>query len=101
MEAVQAAGAQEVRAAEIHILGLIRDAATPKTLLLAAIEAVAGVAPSDAKRILGTLLDSDDEDIADAAEEAIASALAQETSEDFDEEDEDDEDDEDGPAWVN
>lgn len=101
LEAVQAAGAQEVHAAEIHIVGLIRDPATPKPLLLAAIEAVPGVAPSDARTILGDLLDSDDEEIADTAEEAIDSAKAREMAGDLDDEDEDEEDDEDGPAWVN
>ena len=101
VEAVRAAGRQEVQAAEIHILGLIRDAATPKPLLLAAIEAVVGVAPSDARKILSDLLDSDDEEIADAAEEAIADALERETSDFNDDPDDSDDEDEDSPAWVN
>jgi hypothetical protein len=94
IEAVQAAGDREVKAAEIHLLGLIRDAATAKPLLLAAIEAVAGVAPADAATILSDLLDSDDEEIADAAEEAIDSAKVREMAQD-------DDADENGAAWVN
>jgi len=94
LEAVQAAGAAELKPALGHIVSLIEDAATPKPLLLVAIDAVAGIAPSDAEKILTDLLDSDDEDIAEAAEEAIASATEREASE-FDLEDPDDEDEED------
>jgi len=105
LEAVQAAGAEELEPALGHIVSLIEDPATPKPLLLVAIEAVGAIAPSEAGKILEDLLDSDDEDIAEAAEEAVDLAMQRETAElDF-EDDEDDEDEEDeeeqGPVWRN
>ena len=102
LEAVQAAGVQELKPALGHIVSLIEDAATPKPLLLVAIEAVPGIAPSEAGEILTDLLDSDDEDIAEAAEEAIDSATQRETAE-FDLDDPEDEEDqeEQAPGWRN
>jgi hypothetical protein len=106
LEAVRAAGSEELKPALGHIVSLIGDAATPKPLLLAAIEAVAAIAPSDAGKILNHLLDSDDEDIAEAAEEAIDVATARESAE-FDLEDDDDEDEDEeageepAPGWRN
>ncbi len=92
-EAVKAAGAREVAAAWSHIRPLVKDARTPKHLLLAAIEAVADIRPQEARKTLGDLMDSDDEDIAEAATEAID--MAELVSGD-----EDDEEDESDP-WIN
>jgi hypothetical protein len=92
-EAVQAAGAREVAAAWPHIRLLIKDARTPKDLLLAAIEAVGSIRPREARKTLGDLMDSDDEDIAEAATEAVDMAEMRSG-------DEDDEEDASDP-WVN
>jgi len=70
-EAVCAAGNWEVDAAWSHIAGLISSKDTGKTLLLAAIEAVASIRPQEAAQILIDLTQSEDEDIAEAASEAI------------------------------
>jgi hypothetical protein len=75
-EAIQAAGNWELDAAWSHILALVRDPATPKSLLLPAIEAVASIRPAEARIILVDLADSDDEQIAEAVDEAIAMAEA-------------------------
>jgi len=71
-EAVCAAGNWEVDAAWSHIAGLVTTEETDKPLLLAAIEAVAGIRPQEAAEILGPLLDSDDEDIIDTVHESLA-----------------------------
>ena len=71
-EAVKAAGNWELDAAWSHIVELVKDAHTPKPLLLAAIGAVASIRPAEAREILADLADSDDEEIAEAAEEAMA-----------------------------
>ena len=81
-EAVEAAGNREVAAAWSHVAALVADSATPKLLLLAAIGAVAGIRPAEARNLLSDLADSDDEEIAEAADEAIEMA---ETA-DFDDE---------------
>ena len=73
-EAIQAAGNWELAAAWSHILALVRDAATPKPLLLAAIGAVASIRPAEARRVLVDLAGSDDEEIAEAVDEAIGMA---------------------------
>lgn len=75
-EAVCAAGSWEVDAAWPHIAGLITAKDTKKNLLLAAIEASAGIRPQEAEEILIDLIESEDEDIAEAASEAIAMAGA-------------------------
>jgi hypothetical protein len=91
-EAVDAAGTCQLDAAWPHVLALVNDPATPKNLLLAAIEAVGLIRPAEARGCLGDLADSDDEEIAEAAEEAIATAEF--TS--------DGEDDEEGASeWIN
>ncbi len=90
-EAVCAAGNWEVDAAWPHVVGLVTAPRTDKYLLLAAIDAVAGIRPLEAEDILSDLTDSEDEDIADAAYEALAMAGALLDDED----DEDDEDDDD------
>jgi len=59
-EAIQAAGNWGLAAAWSDILALVRDAATPKSLLLAAIGAVASIRPAEARSVLVDLGDSDD-----------------------------------------
>ena len=73
-EAIQAAGNWELTAAWSHILALVRDPNTPKSLLLAAIGAVASIRPAEARSVLVDLADSDDEEIAEAVDEAIGMA---------------------------
>ena len=91
-EAVKAAGNWELNSAWSHIIGLVQDPATPKHLLLAAIDAVACIRPREARAILLALADSDDEEIAGAAEEAIT--IAEGSSGEND-------DDEDTNDWIN
>jgi hypothetical protein len=91
-EAVEAAGNWELAAAWPHVAGLVRDAGTPKPLLLAAIGAIAQIRPGEARRILVDLADSDDEEIAEAADEAMSLARPA-----LDEDD----DDELASDWVN
>lgn len=86
-EAVCAAGNQAVAAAWSHISALITSKETEKPLLLAAIDAVAGVRPKEAGIILVDLVDSEDDDIAEAANEAIVMAEVYSGLEDYDEED--------------
>jgi hypothetical protein len=73
-EAVRAAGDREVDAAWPHIAALIAFERTEKTLLLAAIEAVANLRPREAGDVLADLADSEDEEIADAVSEALLMA---------------------------
>ncbi len=94
LEAVQAAGEAELEPAWPHILALLNDAGTPKDLLIAAIEAVAGIRPLEAREVLTDLADSDDEDIAQAAEAAISMSEAASFEED-------DENEEETGEWIN
>ena len=96
-EAVIAAGAWEIAEAWDQIEDILLAGEVDKALLLAAIDATAGVRPDDAEVILGELLESEDEDIADAAYEAIALAqiMTGKVSEDLDEDLDDELDDED------
>ncbi len=91
-EAVEAAGNWGLAAAWSHIVALVHDAAAPKPLLLAAIGAVASIRPTEARRILVDLADSNDEEIAEAAGEAIGMA---ETASD------EEHDEEVGSEWIN
>ena len=91
-EAIQAAGNWGLAAAWSHILALVRDAATPKSLLLAAIGAVASIRPAEARSVLADLADSDDEEIAEAVDEAIGMAETVPDEED---------DEEVGSEWIN
>src|SRR5215831_6713093 len=84
-EAIHAAGNWELAAAWSNILALVRDAATPKSLLLAAIGAVASIRPAEAPSVLADLADSDDEEIAEAVDEAIGMAQTVSDEEDDDE----------------
>jgi hypothetical protein len=96
--AVEAAGNWELDAAWPHVLALVDNPATPRPLLLAAIEAVGNIRPEESIEALAGLAASDDEEIAEAAEEAIELARARTADdEDADEEDEDDEED----KWIN
>lgn len=73
-EAVCAAGEGEIDAAWSHVSALVSANETDYYLLLAAIDAVAGIRPREAGLVLDHLLDSDDEDIVDAVNEALALA---------------------------
>ena len=68
-----------------HIATLITTEDTEKYLLLAAIEAVAGIRPQEASEILIDMADSDDEDIAEAAYEATMAMTGAGFDEDDDE----------------
>ena len=91
LEAVHAAGNWELDAAWPHIVELIKDAHTPKPVLLAAIGAVGSIRPAEAREILADLADSDDEEIAEAADDSIAEAEIASGEEDDEEED----------KWIN
>jgi hypothetical protein len=91
-EAIQAAGNWGLAAAWSHMLALVRDAATPKPLLLAAIGAVASIRPVEAGSVLADLVDTDDEEIAEAIDEAIGMAQTARDEED---------DEEVGSEWIN
>ena len=88
-EAVLAAGNWGMDAAWPHVAALITSEETDKPLLLAAIDAVAGIRPDEAAQILDDLADSDDEDIVAAVDEAIAMAEGP-SGEDDESDDEDD-----------
>jgi hypothetical protein len=90
--AVCAASQMEVAAAWPHVAALVTTPGTAKNLLLAAIEAVSTIRPSEAGVLLVDLADSEDEDIAEAVEEAMSMAEGR-SDDDFDDFDEDEEDD--------
>jgi hypothetical protein len=94
-EAVCAAGVWGVEAAWPHISGLVTSGRTDKHLLLAAIEAVAGIRPNEAADVLDDLADSEDEDIVEAVLEATAMAGGVPDDDDEDDEDDDEDDEED------
>jgi hypothetical protein len=89
-EAVIAAGNCGVDAAWPHAAALVTSGKTEKSLLLAAIDAVASIRPHDAPELLADLADSDDEDIADAVHEALAMAEGPSGEDENDERDDDD-----------
>jgi len=91
-QAIRAAGNWELDAAWPHVVELVKNPATPKPLLMAAIEAVGSIRPKEAGEILADLAYSRDEDIAAAADEAMA--MAQAMSEGAG-------DEEDGQEWIN
>ena len=86
-ESVLAAGTWEVDAAWPHVEAIITSEKIDKSLLLAAIDAVASIRPQEATEILLDLAESDDDEIVEAVDEALA--LAGGLS-DVDYEDEDD-----------
>ncbi|MFH2002507.1 MAG: hypothetical protein ABIK28_22735 [Planctomycetota bacterium] len=73
-QAVCAAGNWEIDEAWPHVSRLVTSTDTEKSLLLAAIDAAAGIRPQEAGLILAGLNDSDDEDIVEAVNEAMAMA---------------------------
>ena len=84
-QAVFAAGNWALDAAWPHVAGLFGSEAVDKGLLLASIEAVASIRPTEALGILVDLTDSEDEDIVEAAFDALAmaeGALEEATEED-------------------
>jgi hypothetical protein len=91
-EAIQAAGNWGLAAAWSPILALVRDAATTKSLLLAAIGAVAIIRPAEARSVLSDLANSDDEEIAEAVDEDIGMTETVSDKED---------DEEDRSGWIN
>ena len=78
LQAVEAAGAQEVDEAWEHVYSLLENAdTTPKSLLIAAIGAVANIRQdTPSLEILNHLVDSEDIDVSDAADDALAMAGA-------------------------
>ncbi len=94
LEAVRAAGDNELESAWPLVLSLVKNSATGKNLLIAAIGAVGSIRPKEARAHLSALADSEDEDIAEAADEAILMA-------DVIPDDDDEDDDEDAKEWVN
>jgi hypothetical protein len=102
-QAVCAAGNWEVDAAWPHVAALVTAPDTKKNLLLAAIDAVSTIRPSEAGVLLVDLADSEDEDIAQAVDEAMSMAEGySEFDAEFDEDDDEDEDDdfESGPPHT-
>jgi len=97
-EAVHAAGNWELAAAWPHVAALVSDPATPKPLLLAAIDAAGNIRPKEAPQLLRKLAKSHDEEIAEAAEEAILMAKGR-TDEDALENQ--DEQEEESSGWIN
>jgi hypothetical protein len=90
-EAVVASGNWEVDAAWPHVAALVTSGETEKSLLLAAIDAVASIRPQEAFAILDDLADSDDEDIGAAVHEAMAMAEGLSGGDEDDEFNDDDE----------
>jgi len=91
MEAVEAAGSGEIKAAWAHVSALVKNKKTPKPVLLAAIGAVGQIRSEEAKPLLVDLMDSEDEEIAEAADEALSLMGAySEDEDDFDEDEEED-----------
>jgi hypothetical protein len=98
-EAVEAAGNWALDAAWPHVVALAQDARTEKSLLIAAIGAIASIRPAEAPAILVDLADSDDAEIAEAADDALAMAMGEIGS--YEEDDYDDEDEKDvGDEWI-
>jgi hypothetical protein len=90
-QAITAAGTWEIEEAWPRVTALVHSDATPKSLLLAAIQAVATLRPKEAPGHLEHLASSEDEEIAAAVEEALSMAEVQSAVQDEEEAD-------DGPA---
>lgn len=71
-QAVCAAGDWGIKEAWPHVVGLLSRKNADQPLLLAAIEAAAGIGLPEAAEPLTKLLDSDNDDIIDAVHEALA-----------------------------
>ncbi len=76
-----------MNAALSHVVELAFDNNTDKTLRIAAIDAVAGIRPLEARDILDDLTDSDDEEIVEAVYEAVVISGGESEWLDLDEED--------------
>jgi hypothetical protein len=76
LEAINSAGVRELIAAWPHIVELVENPATLKTLLISAIEAVGNICPDKAGEVLHDLANSPDEEIAEIASETISMAEA-------------------------
>jgi hypothetical protein len=87
-QAVCAAGNWGVEAAWPHISKILASKKTDKDLLLAAIDAAAGIRPEEAAVVLADFTDSEDQDIVDSAYEAMAIAGVEWEDEEVDEDNE-------------
>jgi hypothetical protein len=96
-EAVIAAGNWEIEEAWPYLVALVTSRKTEKPLLLAAIEAVAGIRPSEAAELLMPLTESGDEDIVETVYEALALAEGPWTEGEEDDYDDLDSDEDDHP----
>jgi hypothetical protein len=72
--AISAAGVWQVEEAWPHVVAKLSTENVEKPILLAAIDAVASLRPSEAQETLSSLLESEDEDLVEAASEAIGMA---------------------------
>ena len=90
-EAVCAAGSWGVNAALSHVVELAFERNTDKALRIAAIDAVAGIRPLEARDILADLTVSEGEEIVEAVYEALAIANGGSEWLDLDEEDDEEE----------
>lgn len=70
-QAIHAAGNWKIDRAWPQVAALARSAKTDKTLLLAAMEAIAEIRPAEAIEVLERLIASDDEEIAEIADGAL------------------------------
>ena len=86
-EALLAAGNWELKKAWPFIACLLSDDGIDKTMLLAAIDAVAEIGLSEAGNSLEGFLDSNDDDIVDAANDALVMLKGGGFDDDYDEED--------------
>lgn len=93
-EAIRAAGSWGVNGALSHVVELAFESNTDKALRIAAIDAVAGIRPLEARDILADLTVSADEEIVAAVHEALAIGNGELEWMDLDEEDDDDDDEE-------
>jgi HEAT repeat protein len=71
MEAVQAAGTQELEGAWPHIRAILKNRKTSEDLLFAAIEAAGYIGGEEAVEILEEFSESENEEISEAADEAL------------------------------
>src|ERR1019366_9308427 len=92
-EAVCAAGVWEIDAAWPHVVALLAAPGIDKDLLIAAMQAVAGIRPREAAALLVDLADSEDEAMAEA--EGLSDHELEDDDEFAGEDDEDDEEEND------
>lgn len=85
-EALLAAGNWQLKKAWPAVASLLTNAETDKTMLLAAIDAAAGIGTPEAVNSLARFLDAEDDDIVDAVTEALAMLEGDEFDDGYDEE---------------